>query len=393
VEGQIIVSPESENIPEPDQILKNFLVPDNTRIEANRIIIEGDVIVGNHSSIQYGILGDTIIIGEGVTVSGDIVASSDIRVDMWSKLGSRVEVNKNAYLGEFVTIDGKLIVEGDLDVGKEVKIKGGFEAKGWIVVRNPVPVIIFIFLYIREMMRLGKDEEIEKALEELFEDPEDIQDIDGKGPGDKVLLIPAEAKVFPESIEIPGEAFIGNNCFLIGNIRAQSVEAGKSLTLKGSLLSEGKISIGENSTIYGNLSSKGQVDIGRNSRVFGGIKADSVLLHENARVDGTIKAPGGVSFVRDAAEMPSVLAEVNVLGKEVVSKVKRQVHGKAQGESANALNLTEVDSFKKTGSKVKNGLVPGKERTSAGTKALGRTRRIRGVKRFRRGHLTRERQP
>ena len=87
---------------------------------------------------------------------------------------------RNAYLGEFVTIDGKLIVEGDLDVGKEVKIKGGFEAKGWIVVRNPVPVIIFLFLYIREMMRLGKGEEIEKALEELFEDSEDSQDFEGK---------------------------------------------------------------------------------------------------------------------------------------------------------------------------------------------------------------------
>ena len=81
-----------------------------------------------------------------------------------------------------VTIDGKLIVAGDLDVGKEVKIKGGFEAKGWIVVRNPFPVIIFIFLYIREMMRLGKDEEIEKALEELLKIPRIIQDIEGKGP-------------------------------------------------------------------------------------------------------------------------------------------------------------------------------------------------------------------
>lgn len=392
MEGQIIVSPESENIPEPDQILKNFLVPDNTRIEANRIKVEGDVIVGNHSSIQYGILGDTIIIGEGVTVSGDIVASSDIRVDMWSKLESRVEVSKNAYLGEFVTIDGKLIVAGDLDVGKEVKIKGGFEAKGWIVVRNPVPVIIFIFLYIREMMRLGKDEEIEKALEELFEDSEDIQDLEGKGLSDKVLLIPTEAKISPEAIEISGDAFIGSNCFLIGNIRAQAVETGKNLTLKGSLLSEGKISIGENNTIYGNLSSKGQVDIGRNSRVFGGVKAYSVLLHENARVDGTIKAPSGVSFVRDAAEMPSVLAEVNALGKEVVSKVKRSAHGKAQSGSANALNLTEADSLIKTGSKVKNGFVPGKEGASARTQALGRTRRIGGVRRFRRRYLAGERQ-
>jgi predicted acyltransferase (DUF342 family) len=326
-----------------------------------------------------------------VTVSGDIVASSDIRIDMWSKLGSRVEVGKHAYLGEFVTIDGKLIVAGDLDVGKEVKIKGGFEAKGWIVVRNPVPVIIFIFLYIREMMRLGKDDEIEKALEDLFEDPEDSQDLEEEGPGEKVLIIPVSAKISPEVIEIAGEAIIGSNCFLIGNIRAQAVEAGKNLTLKGSILSEGKISVGESSTVYGNLFSKGQVHIGRNSRVFGGIKADSVLLHENARVDGTIKAPAGVSFVRDAAEMPSVLAEVNVLGKEVVNKGKRLAGDKAQNGRAKALDLTEVDSFIKTSSKVKNGFVPGKEGTSARTQALGRTRRIGGVRRLRRGHVAGER--
>jgi len=326
-----------------------------------------------------------------VTVSGDIVASSDIRIDMWSKLGSRVEVSKNAYLGEFVTIDGKLIVAGDLDVGKEVKIKGGFEAKGWIVVRNPVPVIIFILLYIREMMRLGKGDEIEKALEELFEDPEDSKDLEGKGPGEKVLIIPFSAKISPEAIEVAGEAVIGSNCFLIGNIRAQAVETGKNLTLKGSILSEGQISIGESSTVYGNLSSKGQVHIGRNSRVFGGIKADSVLLHENSRVDGTIKASSGVSFVRDAAEMPSVLAEVNVLGKEVVSKVKRPTGVKTQNGLAKALDLTEVDSLIKTSSKVKNGFVPGKEGASARTQALGRTRRIGGVRRFRRGHVAGER--
>lgn len=318
------------------------------------------------------------------------MANSDIRIDMWSKLGGRVDVSKHAYLGEFVTIDGKLVVAGDLDVGKEVKIKGGFEAKGWIVVRNPVPVIIFIFLYIREMMRLGKDEEIEKALEELFEDSEDIQELEGKGPGDKFLLIPAEAKISPEAIEIPGEAVIGSNCFLIGNIRAQAVEAGKKLTLKGSILSEGKISIGENSTVYGNLSSKGQVDVGRNSRVFGGIKADSVLLHENAIVDGTIKAPSGVSFVREAAEIPTVLAEVNALGKEVLSPVNKPARSKTQDGRIKAPDLTKVDSLIKTSSKVKNGLVPGKAVASARTPALGRTRRNWGVRRFRRGHTAEE---
>ncbi len=391
MKGWKIVSPESENIPEPEQILKKLMVPDNTRIEANNIKVEGDVIVGNHSIVQYGILGDTIIIGEGVTVSGNIQANSDLRIDMWSKLGGRVEVGKHAYLGEFATIDGKLIVAGDLDVGKEVKIKGGFEAKGWIVVRNPLPVIIFIFLYIREMMRLGKDEEIEKALEELFEDSEDINDFEENGLSDNFLLIPAESKISSEAIEIAGEAVIGSNCFLVGSIRAQTIETGKNLTLKGSMLSEGKISLGESSTVYGNLTSKGQVDIGRNSRIFGGIKADSVILHENSKVDGTIKAPSGVSFARDAAEMPPVLAEVNVLGKEVVSTVRRPARSKTEDVRAKVPDLTEVDSLIKTNSKVKNGFVPGKEGTSAKTQALGRSRRLRGVKRIRRGHSAEER--
>jgi predicted acyltransferase (DUF342 family) len=379
-----------KNIPEPDQILKNLLVPDNTRIEANRIIVDGDVIVGNHSSIKYGILGDMVIMGEGVNVYGDILSGSDIRVDMWSKLGSSVEVGKNAYLGEFVTIDGKLIVEGDLDVGKEVKIRGGFEVKGWIMVRNPVSVIIFIFLYIREMMHLGKDEEIEKAIEDLFEDSEDFQGIEGKELSDKILIIPAGAKISPEEIEITGEIVIGSSCLLIGDIRAHAVEAGKNLTLKGSVYSEGNISIGESSTVYGNLSSKGQVNIGQNSRVFGGIKAESVLLHGNAIVDGTIKAPSGVSFLREAAERSQVLAEINVLGKEIKNDIIVQSRVQSQSEFLKTLELIEINSIIKKSARGKKTFVPGREETSAKIQVLGRTRRIGGVRRFRRKHEDRK---
>nr|WP_255679964.1 polymer-forming cytoskeletal protein [Methanosarcina sp. DH2] len=371
--------------------MKYFLVPDNTRIETNRIIVEGDVIVGNHSSIQYGISGDTVIIGEGVDVSGDIVACSDARIDMWSKMGSRVEVGRNAYLGEFVTIDGKLTVEGDLDVGKEVKIKGGFEAKGWIVVRNPVPVIMFLLLYIREMMRLGRGEEVEKAIEELFDDSEENKEPDGKEPGEKVLIIPEDAKMSPEAIEAGGEAVIGNNCYLIGTLRVQSVETGKGLTLKGSVFSEGNVTIGESSTVYGNLVSKGQIHIGRNSRVFGGIKADSVILHENARVDGTIKAPSGVSFLREAGEKP-VLAEVNALGKVIIVEAEKQLVNVPEEGLMKAVDLVEIDSLIKVNPKAKNGFVPGMERKSARTRALARTRRLAGSRSLKKRQETGEHQ-
>ncbi|MCC4765267.1 hypothetical protein FXW07_01065 [Methanosarcina sp. DH1] len=397
-------------ISESEEILKYFLVPDNTRIEANKITVEGDVIVGNHSNIEYNIIGDTVIMGEGVVVSGDIAASNDIRIDMWSKLGNRVEVGGNAYLGEFVTIDGKLLVQGDLDVGKEVKIRGGFEAKGWILVRNPIPVIIFLFLYIKEMMRLGKGEEIEKAVEELFDDSEDIQSFERKEPAEKVLIVPADSKLSHETIEIDGEAIIGKNCLITGNIRAQAVSTGENLTFKGSIYSESKIFIGENCTVYGNLSSKGDVQIGRNSRVFGGVKANSVLLLENARVDGTIKAPSGVSFLRDAAEMP-VLAEVNALGKLIMGKThelpENETQDKPEKEHQDEPEKKPQDKIKKEprdkpvkplnvmeiGSPAKlsaNVFVPGRKRKTARTRALERTRHFTGARTHRKEQKSEE---
>ena len=238
-------------------------------------------------------------------------------------------------------------------------------------------------------MRLGKGEEIEKAVEELFEDSEDSQDFEGKEPGENILIIPAGAKISPETIEVAGEAVIGSNCLLIGNIRAQTVETGKNLTLKGSIHSEGKIIIGESSTVYGNLFSKGQVHIGRNSRIFGGIKADSVLLHENARVEGTIKASSGVSFLRDAAEKP-VLAEVNALGKVILSEARELPKGALQEGLIKALDVAEIGSLIKSSAKAKNSFVPGRKRKTARTQALERTRRFTGARTYRKEPKSRD---
>jgi predicted acyltransferase (DUF342 family) len=300
-----------------------------------------------------------------VSISGEVVASSDARIDMWSRLGSSVQVGKNAYLGEFVAIDGKLTVEGDLDVGKEVKIKSGFETKGWIVVRNPVPVIMFLFLYIREVMRLGKGEEVEKALEDLFEEEEDEEE--SFQPGEKLMVVPADTKFSPEGIELAGDAVIGNNCLLLGNIKARSVKTGEGLKLMGSIHSEGNITLGDNSIIHGSLVSKGQVHIGRNSRIYGAIKADSTFLHEKARVDGTIRAPSGVSFVRAPT-------------KKVSRRIKENSPNSLVEEAVQALGVVEIESMinKKTnpGATAKNAFVIGKKKGSARARVSRRTNRF-----------------
>ena len=264
-------------------------------MEEHTIVVDGDIVVGNHSDIKYGLIANSAILGERVQVSGDVVAVSDVRIDMWSQIGGNVKTDTNAYLGEFVTINGKLIVKGDLDIGNDVKINGGFEAKGWIVIRNPVPVMVYLFLYISELLRLGKDEEVEKALDEIFEDNSDII-------SDAAMIIPNGSKISIDSIRVPAHAVIGNDCRLVGNIRAASLEIGAGTTLYGSIRTIDDVAIGEDNTIHGNLISRGNVYISKGSHILGEINADSITIHESARVDGIMRAVGGIEFERDEEE-------------------------------------------------------------------------------------------
>ncbi|MDG6242795.1 MAG: acyltransferase [Methanolobus sp.] len=261
-------------------------------MEEHTIVVDGDVIAGNHSEIRYGIIAHSTILGERVIISGDLTSTGDTRIDIWSQVGGNVKTDKNAYIGEFVTIDGKLVVKGDLDIGNDVKINGGFEAKGWIVVRNPVPVIVYLFLYISELLRLGKDEAVEKALEELFED-------DAESIGFNSLIIPNGSKISMDSIKVPSNAIIGHKCRLVGNIRATSLEIATGTTLYGSIRTIQDVKLGNDNIIHGNIISRGNVYIAAGTHVLGEVNAQSITIHEAARVDGVMRAPGGIIFERE----------------------------------------------------------------------------------------------
>ncbi len=274
------------------------MIPDNTKMEERTIVIDGDVIAGNHSEINYGIIANSAILGERVNLSGDLTSTGDSRIDIWSRIGGNVKTDHNAYIGEFVTIDGKLVVKGDLDIGNDVKINGGFEAKGWIVVRNPVPVIVYLFLYISELLRLGKGEEVEKALEDLFED--DVESI-----GLNSMIIPNGSKISMDSIRVPSNARIGNKCRLVGNIRATSLEMGNQTTLYGSIRTIGDVKLGTDNIIHGNIISRGRVDVAAGTHILGEINSQSIKIHEDSRVDGVMRAPGGIIFEREEDDVLS----------------------------------------------------------------------------------------
>jgi predicted acyltransferase (DUF342 family) len=194
-----------------------------------------------------------------------------------------VRTKKDAYLGESVKVHGKLTVGGDLDIGRNVSIDEGLEAKGWIVIRNPIPIIVYILIYLAELLKLGKGEEIERFLSD--EERED----------DDMMIIPDDAKIADGTIFTRREATIGDDCRIIGNITTDSLNIGENSTIFGSIRTKKDVYIGKNSTIHGDLISNGKVHV--EGHILGGIDAHLVSIHEDAEIDGKIKA-NSVSIVK-----------------------------------------------------------------------------------------------
>lgn len=274
--------------------LKGLIIPDNTIMEEHSIVVQGDVLVGNYAELGYGLIANLIVAGEHVKINGNIISQDDLRIDMWSEITGEVRTKSDAYLGEFVKISGKLFASGNLDVGNNVKIDGDYDIKGWLVVRQPLPVVMFIYLYIMALLQFGSEEEVEKALQELFSD---------NTPDNRILAIPNRAKIDLETIKTGTRARIGSNCRLLGNIRARSVHMGNHDTLFGSIRTSGDISIGNGCVIHGNLTSnKGKVTIGRNNNILGKITADAIVIHETSKTEGTLTAPNSVTIEKDDLE-------------------------------------------------------------------------------------------
>ncbi len=297
--------------------LQTFVIPDNTRMEEHTIVVDGNALIGGYSSIEYGIIAREIATGEHVTVCGEVSARSDIYIDRWSDIAGTVHANGDAHLGEFVKIHGKLIVDGDLDIGDHVSIKDGFEAKGWITIRNPIPVIIFLYLYLSELLRLGKGEEVEKALEELFGDDSDEIDI-------QTMIVPAKSGITLSAIEVDRPAQIGNNCRLQGNIRAESLSMGSDTTLFGSIRAK-DVTIQENSVIHGNIDARAHVRIGRGSHILGDIHARTINIHHSVTVDGSMDATRGI-VIEETTEEVEELKNKAKESKTGIKKSRKKKH-------------------------------------------------------------------
>ncbi|MGC9307607.1 MAG: polymer-forming cytoskeletal protein [Thermoplasmatota archaeon] len=266
---------------------KTCIIPPGTRFDGGTIKLEGDAVIGNNCTVDHAITAERCFIGERTTV-GSLCATGDVRIDHFSTVNGDVLCGGDAYIGEGCIIDGMLRLRGDLDVGDNVKIRDGFEAQGWIHIRNPLPMVIYVLLYLFELMKRGHSEEVERILKE-YEAESAVISI-----AEQYLFLP-HGSTLGDSGSITGGLHVGEDCHIVGNMTAKGdVCIDNGSVVAGSLHTDGVVHIDDDVRVEGSITGR-TVHVGT-AYIAGGIDAGAAELSPEASIKGKIKAPDGVIF-------------------------------------------------------------------------------------------------
>ncbi len=271
-----------------------LVIPDGSIFEEKTIVTKGDVIIGDRCLVQFGIRTEgRIFVGEHVVLDGDLEATNDIRVDIFSRIRGNITCDENVYLGEKVSVEGKLSLNGDLDVADSVNVKEGFEAKGWINIRSPIPVVIYIFIYLTQLLKMGHSEEIERILDEMEENKGDTIPI-----SEVFLFVPNNSMIGLQKSKIDGDMRVGKESRLLGNFESKGkIIIDDQTVVHGSLDAADEIICGKKVDIKGNIESSQNVRVDEDTMIQGDLKGETVHLAKSATIQGTMYARHGASFI------------------------------------------------------------------------------------------------
>jgi len=270
---------------------RHCLLPDGTELQEHSIKTSRDIVVGEYCQIDYGLRGNDVFVGESSKIREYVWANRDTRIGNWCEIGGDVIAKRDAYIGEGVKIFGKLEVAGALDIGEKVEILDGFSAKGDIEIRNPMPVYLFIIVYLMTLLHIENEKELDRILGDLFtEDEEETREVP--------LMIPARSRMNMKVFFVSSTMKIGKGCRLHGNIRAGSIDVQQNTVIFGSLRAKNRITVVDGVTVHGNVESGSTVFVKKGAHILGDVKAKSIVLHEDAKIDGTIEAPHGMRIER-----------------------------------------------------------------------------------------------
>ena len=297
---------------------KTLVIPDETKFEEKTIVTKGDVVIGDRCLIQFGIKTDgRIFVGEHVIIDGNLEASDDIRVDIFSNIGGDVKSGNNVYFGEKVKVKGKLSLEGDLDVGDSVEIEKGFEAKGWINIRSPIPVVIYIFIYLMQLLKMGHSEEIDRILEEIEENEGDTIPI-----SEIFLFIPSNSIIGVQKSKVDYNIRVGKKSRILGNYDIKGnafIDEGSKV--HGTIKTTGDVFSAKNVKIQGNIDSNGDVRVEDKSSIAGNISGAKIFLSKTATVNGELFAKNGISFMSESQNQAEEKIERFEKNTDIVDEV------------------------------------------------------------------------
>ncbi len=292
---------------------KTFVIPDGTIFDGKTIKVDGDAIIGNSCSVDFGIEADRFFAGERAKVKGNIKTNGDVRIDLFSFIEGDIICGGNAYIGEGTSIHGKLSLKGDLDVGDNVEITEGFEAKGWINIRSPIPFIIYVFLYLIELLKRGHSEEVERILQEL--DKDEMIAI-----SEKYLFLPNASIIGSEGI-IQGSLHVGKKCKILGNYKIKgNAFVDEESVIIGSLKCSGNIVMEKSVKIEGNIEGE-DITIKKLCTIGGNVIGKKIEMGKDASVGGIIKAPDGIKFFDEKKKKMKKKVERFIEKVDVVDEV------------------------------------------------------------------------
>jgi len=298
---------------------KTLVIPDKTVFDEKVILTTGDVVIGDRSLLRFGVnTNGRIFIGEHAIIDGTLESPQDVRIDIFSTIGGDVRSGGNVFIGEKAKIRGALSLKGDLDVGDSVEIEKGFEAKGWINIRNPVPIVIYIFVYLLQLLRMGRSEEIERILQELEQNEGDTIPI-----SESFLFIPNNSIMSIATSKFEGNLQVGRACKLLGNYDVKgNVSVEEKTEIFGTVKATGNIFVGMNVKIHGNITSNSTINITEHSEIVGSVSAEEILLAKTASIQGTLHAKKGISFVDSLKEQATEKIKRFENDVDVVDEVK-----------------------------------------------------------------------
>jgi predicted acyltransferase (DUF342 family) len=273
------------------ELFKKCVLPEKTELQERILRTNGDILVGDHCNISYGLYGNDVVVCEFCKLIGDVIAEGDLRIDNFCEITGTVVCDGDAYLGEGVKVHGKLTIGGNLDIGNNVTIDKEFKAFGDISIRNPMPVFLYLFLYVMMMFHLDSEVEVDKVVDAIISEA-----------NSEPLVLPPHTIMDLRYFSVSTPMEIGARCRLHGNIKAKTISTKNDVTIFGGIHANHHVKIGERTVVHGDVVSK-NVKIERNANIFGDVAGDKVWMHEDALVNGIIRSPYGLTIERFEGKM------------------------------------------------------------------------------------------